>query len=181
MQAALDENNNSPWDAVWYEGDDEDIGVLDSQMRLGAIWKAPVVHIEKRNQRPDIFVFQLYFAVTRRVRDLLSGLVGDTAEFLPLRIHRNRRLYAIHALLRVDFDKSAVFRPQAKGQNITVIEKYSFEKSQLRSDVHVFQVRQAQGSAARDAGYACSGLLVSREFNLICESNGFRGVTFNHV
>ena len=35
IKTAYDETGNSPWDALWYDGDDEDLDSLDCQMRLG--------------------------------------------------------------------------------------------------------------------------------------------------
>jgi hypothetical protein len=54
LDTAYDTHGNFPWDAVWYDGDDEDIDVLDCQMRLAAIWKPPEICLEKRHQRPDV-------------------------------------------------------------------------------------------------------------------------------
>jgi hypothetical protein len=180
MRTAYNENGDSPWDALWYDGDDEDLEPLDGQMRLAAVWSGPCIRLEKRDVKPDFFVFQLYYATTQAVCRLLSPLVGDTVEFLPLEINSDSPLFVMHPLLRVEFDEKAVVNNKA-GENITVVRTYSFDAKQFEEDMHVFQVRQAIGSAARNAGYPCSGVLVSAEFKQLCEKNNLQGIVFESV
>jgi hypothetical protein len=180
MEVAFDEEGNSPWDALWYEGDDEDLEVLDSQCRVEKVWKPPTVKLQRRIQTPDIYGFQLYFATTDRARQLLSPLTADTVEFLSLDTPEKKTLFELHPLLRVDLDEHAIVEAN-EGDNITVIYKYSFVRDQLNDDMHVFQVRQAKGSPARDAGYACDEVLVSSKFKELCEKNNLRGIVFKSI
>ena len=180
IRTAYNDTGDSPWDAIWYDGDDDDLDPLDSEMRLAAIWSAPAVRVEKRHMTPDLYVFQVYYAATEAVYNLLSPLVGDSVEFLPLAIAGGVRLFVMHPLLRAEFDEKAVVNAHA-GENVTVIRKYSFNPQQFEEDMHVFQVRQPLGSPARNAGYPCPGILVSSELKELCEKNGLRGIFFENV
>jgi hypothetical protein len=181
IETAYDELGNSPWDTLWYHGDDEDLDALDCQMRLAPIWRPPSIQSEKRHQVPDIYQFQSRFATTKRVYQLLSPLVGDNAEFLPLRLPGPKRLFVIHPLLRVELDAAADVSRNGVSGNVTVIRRYSFTTTQFEQTMHLFQVNQALGSAARESGYPCSVVLVSRQFRDLCEQHCFRGVFFRKV
>jgi hypothetical protein len=181
VRTAYDDQGNSPWDAVWYDGDDSDLDVLDTEIGVARVWKPPAVRFEKRVRSPDIYVFQVWFAVTERVSKILSPLVTDTVEFLPLHVAGHDPFLVLHSLRRVDLDQNAIVRQGEVSGNISVIRKYSFRREQLEEGLHVFQVRQALGSASRDAGLACSGVLVSSEFKQACEKNKLLGVTFEEV
>jgi hypothetical protein len=124
IEPAYDESGDSPWDALWYDGDDEDLDALDCQMCLNAVWKAPVVRLEKREATPSFYVFQVYYATTKKFRDLLVELVADSVEFLPLRVSSGKRLFVMHPLLRVDLDDGATVSGKS-GENITAVRKYS--------------------------------------------------------
>lgn len=188
LDTDYDAQGNSPWDTIWYDGDYEDIDVLDCDAKLAAIWKPPNVRVEERNKGPDFFVFQTYFAVTERVRVLLLHIVQNTVEFLPLSTDMNLLLFVLHPFIRVDLDDGAVVSRNSVSGNVTVIRKYSFAPNafdELQQDwqqpIHVFQVRHPLGSSARDGGVAVSGLLVSREFVDLCKKNNLQGVTFKKV
>jgi hypothetical protein len=181
IRTAYDEMGNSPWDAIWYEGDDEDLDVLKGQFRLACVWKAPPAAIQKRKRTPDIYVFQLYSATTQSVCQLLAPLTTDSVEFLPLRIPGHKPLFVLHPLLRIDLDDGAEVERNSVSGNISVIRRYSFARDQVEVGMHILQVRQAPGSAARNAGYACSGILVSAELKELCETNGLCGVAFEKV
>jgi hypothetical protein len=172
---------DSPWDAIWYDGDEEDLSCLDCGRPLQPIWKAPRVRVEKREQTPDVFVFLLHYACSDRVRHLLKRLVGHSAEFLPLSAGTDISVSVIHPLLRVDLDdKAEVSRNRVSG-NITVIKTYSFDHKQFNQPMHIFQVRQAEGSWARRGGSPCSGILVSQAFKALCDKNNIRGIRFEEV
>jgi hypothetical protein len=181
IRTAYDTEGNSPWDALWYDGDDNDIDVLETSIGVARVWNPPEIRLEKRERTPDIYVFQLGFAVTERVRKIVSALTADAVEFLPLRVLSHQPLFALHSLRHVDLDDKAVVRQCEIGGNISVICKYSFRREQLEKDLHVFQVRQAPGSAGRDAGFACSGVLASSEFKKLCEKYKLLGVRFEGV
>jgi hypothetical protein len=181
IMTQYDERGNSPWDALWYDGGDEDLDPLDSEIRLAAVWAPPVVRLERRHKTPDIYVLHVYRVVTTPARELLSPLVAKLVEFLPISTAGTRGLYVMHPLLRVDLGRDAVVTPTRPGENITVVRKYSFAPGQLTDGMHVFQVRQAPGSPGRDAGYPVSGVLVSSRFKKLCEKAELRGVTFEKV
>ncbi|MCZ2076091.1 MAG: hypothetical protein LC130_13960 [Bryobacterales bacterium] len=181
MDTDYDEAWNSPWDAVWYDGDQEDMDALHCQMRLGAIWRPPTVRVEKRLRTPDIYVFLLNFAVSEHAKEILSTVVQDTAEFLPLSTDVGETLFVLHPLWRAELDERAVVSKGSGSGNITVVRKYSFDLRDFDEPMPIFQARQAVGSAARDAGAPCPGVLVSDEFRLACVANGLRGVVFNEV
>src|SRR6185312_6664858 len=107
LGADYDVLGNSPWDALWYDGDDDDLDALDCQMRLMPIWKPPLVRLEKRDQRPDIYIFQVYYVCTRRISHILYPLVSDSVEFLPIRISERKRLYVMHPVARIDLSLNA--------------------------------------------------------------------------
>jgi hypothetical protein len=181
LEAAYDTTGNSSWDALWYDGDDEDLDALSCQMRLGPVWKSPLVRLETRDRRPDVYQLHLYFAFTQRVSEVLSALVQESAEFLPLRLPGSKRVYVMHVLSRVDLDTHALVDRNKVSGNITDVRKYSFVKQQIRDAIHVFQIRQAAGSAGRDAGYAVSTVLVSSKFKDICEQHQVQGITFERI
>jgi hypothetical protein len=58
-----DENLNSPWDALWHEGEYNALGCLDGSKPLKAIWKSPEITLESRDKIPDVYSFELHFAV----------------------------------------------------------------------------------------------------------------------
>lgn len=176
-----DEHGNSPWDALWYDGDPEDIDVLDCAMRLGAIWRSPAIRLEKRIQVPDIYGFHHHYAVSERAKALLLPVVEDAAEFLPLLPPGDRPLFVLHPLVRADLDEQSVVSASSVSGNITVIRKYSFAPSDLEEAMPVFQARQARGSAGRDARYPCTGVLVSLESCSVCRENALCGVAFTKV
>src|SRR5438132_233016 len=95
IATAYDQNGNSPWDALWYDGDDDDLNALRGQMRLAAIWKAPRLRLETRYDRPDVYVFQIFYALSKKFRDLLVPLLGDCAEFLPLQLLGGQELFVL--------------------------------------------------------------------------------------
>lgn len=181
ISTAYDEDGNSPWDAIWYDGDDEDLDVLGCPMRLGAIWSSPQTRLEKRNKTPDIYAFQLYYAVSERVKAQLLPIVEDTAEFLPLSTDSAEPLFVLHPLLRLDLDERAVVLKNSVSGNITVIKKYSFDPHDFEERIPIFQVRQGLGSVARSAGFPCTGVLVCRDVFKVHQKNRFRGVTIDKV
>src|SRR5580658_10053658 len=96
MSVAYDGLGNSPWDAIWYDGEDEDLDVLDCEMRVGPVWRPPLVRVERRERRPAIYGFQLRFAMAEAACKQLSSLLGDTVEFLRLRVKRKTPLFVMH-------------------------------------------------------------------------------------
>ena len=179
IQTAYGQSGNSPWDTLWYEGDDQDLDVLCSEMRLRPVWRSILTRLEKRDKRPDFIVFHRFFAVAEPVRKCLAPLLDNSVEFLPV-LTEGRQVYdVLHPLLRRELDQHAIVTSNAVSGNITVIQKHSFLESD--EEMHIFQVRQASGSAARDAGFACSGVLVSSEVKRLCEINGFKGVVFSKI
>lgn len=181
LNIAYDEEGNSPWDALWYDGDEEDIEVLDCQMRLGAVWKSPQIRFEKRDQTPDVYGFQTYFAVSERIRDRLLPIVEEAVEFLPLSVDAVTPLFALHPLFRADLDERAIVSKNSVSGNISVIRSYSFNPEELQDAIPIFQVRQPNGSKARNAGYPCSGVLVSQDVVEVFEQSGVLGVVCDLV
>jgi hypothetical protein len=179
IEVAFDADGNSPWDCLWYDADEEDLDVLSCQMQIAAVWKPPVVSLERRNARPDFYSLHAYFVVTKRVRSLLAPLVMDTVEFLRLSIPKGPGVFVLHPLLRAELDKKAVITRNQVSGNITVIQEYSFPT--LQEKMHCFQVRHPLGSSGRDAGFPYTDLLVSAEFKELCETNSVHGVVFQEV
>jgi hypothetical protein len=189
IETDYNEDLNSPWDALWYGGDYEDLNVLLGQLRLHAVWKAPEVRVQLRDRRPDFYVFQGHWAVTDAVRSFLLPLVKDTVAFLPITVANDAPLFAatsneaplfvVHPRLRCDLDGGAVVSCNEVSGNITVIRQYSFPAGQ--PTMHIFQLRHPVGSHSRDAGIAYLSVLVSREFKELCEHHGVRGVRWPQV
>jgi hypothetical protein len=181
IEMAWDENQNSSWDAVW--DDNLPFGALDcldGSLPLAAIWRSPSVILEKRDKRPDVYGFVLHYASTEAVRNLFAPIVQDEAEFLPLDVPELGTLYVIHPLWPVDFDDRAEVSPNAVSKNITVVRKYSFtlDPRQYDGPRHLFRMRQAKGSAGRDAGYTLSTLIVSEKIKSIATQAGITGIRF---
>lgn len=178
-----DKNFNSPWDALWDECEDGALDCLGGSLPLAAIWKAPPVKLERRSKRPDVFRFVLNYAVTQRVRDLFAPIVRDEAEFLPLAVPKIDPVFVVHPLWPVDFDEGAEVQPKEVGQNISVVHKYSFtlDPNQYDGPRHLFRMRQAKGSAARDHGFTMNSLIVSEVIKAACEEHHVAGIAFKKV
>lgn len=182
IETDWDETLNSPWDTLWCVGSD-DLDCLRGSLTLEAIWKAPPVKLERRLKRPDVYSFELVYAVSKRVRDLLVPIVRDEAEFLPLAIPRIDRVFVIHPLWPVDFDERAKVGCNKGSLNITEVHKYSFtlDPDQYDGPRHMFRMRQAKGSAARDHGVTTNGLIVSEVIKAVCVEHGVTGIAFKKV
>jgi hypothetical protein len=178
-----DESNNSPWDALTHPGELYALHCLNGSLPLAAIWKAPRVDVYEGTRRPDIYEFELYWAVTEGVRELFSPIVGEEAEFLPLKVPNRARVYVIHPLWPVDLDDGAKVSRNSVSKNITVVGKYSFtlDPDQYDGPRHMFRMRQARGSAARDHGCTLSTLIVSETIKAVSEENGLAGISFKKV
>jgi hypothetical protein len=183
IDTAWDETRNSPWDALWYEGEHDALDCLGGSLPLEAIWKPPPVELERRLKRPDIYCFELHYAVTERVRNLFAPVVQEEAEFLPLAVPEIDPVFVVHPLWPVDFDESAEVRCNEVSRNITVVRKYSFtlDPDQYNGPRHLFRMRQAKGSAARDGGITLNDLIVSEVIKAVCEEHGISGIVFNQV
>lgn len=177
-----DETHNSPWDAVWHDLGWRALDCLHGSLPLAAIWKSPPVRLEKRLKRPDVFGFELHYAVTPAVRDLLAPIVKEEAEFLPLDVPALGTLFVVHPLWPVDFDDRAEVSPD-DGDNITVVRKYSFtlDPDAYFGPRHLFRMRQAKGSAARDHGATLNELIVSEKVKRAAEQAKVTGVVFRYV
>lgn len=177
-----DENCNSPWDAIW---DDLPYGALDclsGSLPLAAIWRSPPVRLERRLKRPEVFGFVSHYAATPMVRDLLAPIVQEEAEFLPLDVAGAGTVFVIHPLWPVDFDDRAEVSPD-DGDNITVVRKYSFilDPAAYDGPRHLFRMRQAKGSAARNAGYTLNTLIVSEKVKRVAEHAHVTGIVFKYA
>lgn len=178
-----DENLDSPWDALWDECEYGALDCLGGSLPLAAIWKAPPVKLERRIKRPDVYSFVLNYAVTERVRDLFAPIVGKEAEFLPLAVPEIDPIFVVHPLWPVDFDEHAEVQCNGVSHNITVVRKYSFTLApdQYDGPRHLFRMRQAKGSAARDHGFTMKSRIVSEVIKAVCEENGVAGIVFKKV
>lgn len=179
MNTAYDADGNSPWDTLWYEGDDWDLLPLKGELPLTGIWKPISVTMQKRLKVPDIYTFQLFFAASKRVRDVLKPVLGDSVEFLRLRC--DRELYVMHSLQRIELDWQAVAGRTRFRDNVTVIKKYVFARGQSLAHLRMFYARQPEGTEARAAGLCCSGLLVTEPVKVVCDTHKLRGICFTEV
>lgn len=179
IETDWDASLNSPWDALWYD-DDEALGCLDGSLPLAAIWKPPAITHEKRRKQPDVYSFGLHYAVTESVRDLWFPIVRGEAEFLPLALPKISPVYVVHPLWPVDFDGNAEVECNGVGGNITVVRKYSFtlDPDAYDGPRHLFRMRQARGSAARDHGCTLSRLIVSEKIKRVSEKARVAGIAF---
>lgn len=178
-----DKNFNSPWDSLWDGEPYRALDCLGGSLPLEAIWKAPAVTLEKRAKRPDIYSFVLNYAVTDHVRAMLAPIVREEAEFLPLLVEGTGALFVVHPLWPVDFDDRAEVSCNVVSGNITVVRKYSFtlNPDQYDGDRHLFRMKQAKGSAARDHGFTLNQLIVSEKIKDVCERNAITGIIFKKV
>ncbi len=178
-----DESRDLPWDALSHDGDLDALGCLDGSLPLAAIWKPPLVSFYKGKKQPDVYDFQLHWAVTERVRKLFVPIVKEEAEFLPLRVPKLAIVYVIHPLWPVDLDRYAKVDRNPVSKNIVEIEKYSItlDPDAYDGPRHLFRIRQAKGSAARDHGCTCSRLIVSEKIKQVAEENGVAGIVFKKV
>ena len=178
-----DADGNSPWDALWPDLDDDALACLDGSLPLAAVWKSPPVTLQRRAKRPDVYAFVLHHAVTQRVRDLLAPIVREEAEFLPLDVPGIGCVFLVHPLFPVDFDERAVVSCNSVSGNITVVREYSFtlDPDEYDGPRHLFRMRQAKGSASRDAGITLSSLIVSQKIKRASERAGIAGIVFKHA
>jgi hypothetical protein len=179
-----DPSFNSPWDALWFEGDDDEaLDCLHGSLRLAAIWRPPTVTLQKRIKRPDVFCFVLHYAATKAVRDLWAPIVREEAEFLPLAVPEIGPVFVIHPLWPVDFDERAEVSPTGPRQNITVVRKYSFtlDPDAYDGPRHLFRMRQAKGSPSRDAGCTLNRLIVSDKIKRVSEKARIAGIVFKYA
>lgn len=183
MDTDWNENLDSPWDALWDQGSYDALDCLSGSLPLAAIWKAPRVTLQKRAKRPDIFTFVENYAVTERVRNLMAAIVNEEAEFLPLELAEASPVFVVHPLWPVDFDEGAEVSCSGVNGNITAVGKYSFtlDPDEYDGPRHLFRMRQAKGSAARDFGLTLNSLIVSEEIKRMCEKNSIAGVVFKKV
>jgi hypothetical protein len=178
-----DKSCGLPWDALTHDGDLDALGCLNGSLPLAAIWKPPHVSLYKGRTRPDVYDFQLNWAVTERVRKLFAPIVKEEAEFLPLKVPRLARVYVIHPLWPVDLDRYAKVNRSTVSKNIVTVEKYSItlDPDAYDGPRHLFRIRQAKGSAARDHGCTWSRLIVSEKIKQVAEENGVVGIVFKKV
>lgn len=175
-----DATANSPWDTLWYDDDDAFV-CLDGSLPLATIWKSPEITHEKRLKRPDVYSFLRHYAVTESVRDLWSPIVRHEAEFLPLAVPKIAPVYVIHPLWPVDFDDGADVVCNRVSGNISVVQKYSFtlDPDEYDGPRHIFRMRQAKGSRARDHGFTLNSLVVSEKIKRVSEEAQIAGIVFN--
>lgn len=173
-----DAKGNSPWDALWYK-DDDALRCLSGSHPLAAIWKPPAVKRQKRRQRPDVYSFVLHYAVVEAVRKLWAPIVRKEVEFLPLAVANLGPLYIVHPLWPVDFDEGAEVSRSGRG-NITLVQKYSFtlNPDHYPGPRHIFRMRQAPGSPARDHGSTMTTLIVSEKVKRASEKANLTGIVF---
>jgi hypothetical protein len=178
-----DEMHNSPWDALTHDGDLDALDSLDGSLHLSAIWKPPQVSVYRGTKRPDVYDFQLHWAVTERVRKLLAPIIKEEAEFLPLKAPKLGRVYVVHPLWPVGLDRDAEVERNPVSKNIGVVNKYSItlDPDEYDGPRHLFRIRQAKGSAARDHGCTLSTLIVSEKIKHVAEQNGLAGIVFKKV
>jgi hypothetical protein len=178
-----DETHNSPWDALTHGGDIDALDCLDGSLHLSAIWRPPKVLLHRGTKRPDVYDFQLHWAVTERVRKLLAPLVLEEAEFLPLKGPKLGRVYVVHPLWPVDLDGDAKVERNSVSKNITVVRKYSItlDPDEYDGPRHLFRIRQAKGSAARDHGCTLSTLIASEKIKHLAEQNAVAGIVFKKI
>lgn len=183
IETDWDSTLNSPWDAIWYGGSYDALSSLDGSLQLKAIWQSPDITLESRDKTPDVYSFELHYAVNERTRDLIAPIVKDEAEFLRLNIPENRVAYIIHPLWPVDFDEQAKVQCNPISKNITVVEKYSFTLDPRRHNLprQLFRMRQAKDSAARDHGYTLNTLIASETIKNVCERHDVKGIRFTFV
>lgn len=183
IETNWDEDNNSPWDAIWPDLPDDALDCLLGSLPLAAIWTSPPVTLEKRQRRPGVFGFVLHYAVTEAVRDLIAPIVQDEAEFLPLSLPNRETAYVIHPLWPVDFDERAEVEANQVSGNISVVCKYSFtlDPEEFGGPRHLFRMRHPNGSAARNRGSTLHRLIASQPIKDACEKAGISGVVFKNA
>lgn len=181
IDVAFDPDGFSPWDTLWYDGDEGDLDPLCSQMKLGAIWSPPRVRIERRLKRPDVYGLHLFLAVNDKVRRLVSDIGVEELELLPLTVTRARRLYVLHSTARFNLDYDASCPGNAPHDNISAVTRWVFPQELARSNLSVFQAFQAPGSAARDAGFPLDPVFVSESIKYRLELAGVAGIAFYPV
>jgi len=178
-----DAKGNAPWDAVWHTLSYDALDCLRGSLPLAAIWKSPKTILNRQKKRPDVFDFLSHFAVTKAVRDLLAKIVGEEAEFLPLKVPELDLLFVIHPLWPIDFDKRAVVQCNEVSGNITAVRKYSFtiDPSKYDRPRHLFRMRQAKDSAARNAGSTLTPLIVSETVKEAMQKAKVQGIVFKQI
>jgi hypothetical protein len=117
------------------------------------------------------------------VRDLLVPIVRDDAEFLPVVVPEVGVLFVVHPLWPQEFDMHADVECNEVSGNITTVRRYSFTFDPRTSEGprHLFRMRQAKDSAARDHGSTMSALIASEKVKLACERAAATGIVFKHA
>jgi hypothetical protein len=176
-----DAHGNSPWDAVWPKDYDyESAHVLATHVRLSQIWKPYACTYQQRFKKPDIFKFIMHFACNDRVAALLKPFF-NSVELLPLDVQSEDRLFFIHHLVALDLAKDAETNACNPGDNITKIEKYTFDPLDIEPKCHIFGIRNPPGSDARNAGLSTRDLICSQKVVNVLTKHNITGVRFDFV
>jgi hypothetical protein len=185
LSGGWDEFSNSlPWDRLEYVLDDEEETVddlLDKAKPLRRTWKPPKLNLRKRKWRADLMEVwpHSHWVGNEKAVQALFPLLGKTVEFLPARCGAVRKLWLLHPLEHIDLAAGAVHKG-TDGKNMTRIQRYDFDVRYLVGK-HLFGVKQAPGSAARQGEYSFAIDYVSEEFKLTFAKQRLQGVVFEEV
>ena len=169
---------NLDWHYLSYDGDLDDLSPLRGLHPLAAIWNPPSVELKMEKRPPNIYKFDLRFAVDLPTRDVLAPIIGADVEFLPLRLDGDQSLFVIHPLYATYLDANANYRRGSNNGNIIVIDEYSFSqpKSFYGKPCQAFAIRHPADSPAGRNGSVRSDLIVTQEVCELFETNSISGV-----
>lgn len=142
---------------------------------LASTWEPPLLNVIRGPNAPDFFHCLTDWAVTPEVVEAISTRVGEDVEFLPIECDYEKPLFLLHVLKLVELGPNANATRNSLCKNITSIYKPDFDIGAL-SSCSLIRVKQAPGSAARNAGLACGDVYAVGEFADFLIECSFQGV-----
>ncbi len=133
---------------------------LDRDQPLTDAWVPLQVKLRKRKWRCDLIQLYPNWVVNEKAYVALEPLLRGSVEFLPLVHTDGDTLWVIHALQHVELGSKAIHNASS-GSNMTVIEKYDFEVSELKGK-HLFRVKQAPVHLHAKSDSASASVTMSR-------------------
>jgi len=110
-------------------------------------------------------------------RDVLAPAIDNSAEWLPAEIDGLGEFYILHPLRSCSLGPAAQFVRNPVSGNITQIEKYDFQETELQTAA-IFYPAQTPGSAAHAVGSCFRALISTEPSALLWNRAGLRGVRF---
>lgn len=189
LKVEYDKRGNGIWHfLVTHSFGDSEWDQIASLDRPGAVlptWKALPVGVDRLKKCPDLFVFwRKYFVAAESAVAVLRPLLGNSVEFLPLRIvaeceemgdlpatmlsEEYPPVYLIHPLRHVGLAPGARVSYCPGTTIVTEVQRYAFHRAEIAKQ-HLFWL---EGEWK---------YIVSEKFREVVEQEGLRGVKFEKI